>query len=82
MCSGSKNITIELHWIDPYSSIQETLLYQIGIAGVIFIILAIGIPLNLGIMVFEKFGDDPQKRSVLNQVGCIINWRNTKQSYL
>ena len=68
---GSPNSTttiIDIYWTDPYSVIQETLWCQILMAVVLLLLLVTGTFLHLGIMFYEKFAEDPQKRSLLNQV--------------
>ncbi len=62
------DIDFDIFWTDPYSIIQGTLSGQILMVFVLTAILVSGTMLHLGIMFYEKFGEDPQKRSLLNQV--------------
>ncbi len=65
----ANNITqIDLSWTDPYSILEENPWLKACVGTLLVGALVVGTPLLLGITLFERFGGDPQKRGVLNQV--------------
>ncbi len=66
----ASNLTeIDLSWIDPYFTLN--LKSKSILASYIVIVLLIGTLLNVGIVSFERYGADPQKRGLTNQVNKI-----------
>ncbi len=55
-------------FVDPYSLLENQLFVRIGIGVYFSLILTIGTFLHIGIISYEKFGGDPQKRGIQNQV--------------
>ncbi len=53
-------------WTDPYDSLNDGVKIAIGI--LVGIMLIFGPIMILGMLSFEKYGEDPQKRGLLNQV--------------
>ncbi len=63
------NVTLD--WIDPYNlENRKWPKYIIVTFGLT--LLLIGTILQFGIAFFEKYGGDPQKRSVINQVFILV----------
>ncbi len=63
------NLTnLDLPWTDPYSHLNGHYWIKILIGMSQILALAVGSGLNAGIIHFERYGGDPMKRGVLNQV--------------
>ncbi len=71
------NLTdIDLSWECPYKTLSGNLPAQISIVLAQFGCLIIGTILTIGIISFERYGEDPQKRHILNQVGAFSTYRS------
>ncbi len=57
-----------IHWRDPGRVLDGSPGYKIGFGIVICLQMIAGTMLHLGLIAFEHFGGDPQKRGLLNQV--------------
>jgi hypothetical protein len=55
-------------WKDPYEKIYDHPELTVVIWFIGFLNIIVGNLMLLGIILFERFGGDPQKRSILNQV--------------
>ncbi len=64
---------VDLNWKDPYEYVYDGFVLRTVLAVLICVVTAIGTILYLGLISFERFGGDPQKRGILNQVGH-QNW--------
>ncbi len=60
---------VDLNWKDPYEYVYDGFVLRTVLAVLICVVTAIGTILYLGLISFERFGGDPQKRGILNQVG-------------
>ncbi len=64
--------SINLFWSDPYSVLDGQILAKVIISLLYSANLLFGTILLLGIIYYEKYGEDPQKRSSLNQVNSRV----------
>ena len=74
MENSKQQMELEIYWVDPYLTVHQTVWLQILVSIVLVLVLVIGIAMNLGIMVYERFGEDPQKRSIQNQASVDTIW--------
>ena len=69
MESSLSNVThVHLFWTDPYSFLDGLIVAKVFINVLYTTNLLTGTVFYLGIIYHEKYGEDPQKRGVLNQV--------------
>ncbi len=61
----------DLSWQDPYCLLQGHTGAKAAIACFQFGCLILGSFLSIGIIAFERHGQDPKKRGVLNQVASL-----------
>ncbi len=61
-----ENLTFTESWNDPYNKLSVGV--QAGLGVFIILILVIGSVILLGIIHFERYGADPQKRGLSGQV--------------
>jgi hypothetical protein len=69
--SNEETMIVYFHaslWTDPYTELQDYPKLKAAILTIGILILSIGNLMLYGIVLFERFGGDPQKRSILNQV--------------
>ncbi len=62
---------IDLSWKDPY--LDLTLSHRVAIGTVICLVYFIGVLTFPPVLSFERYGADPQKRGLKNQVWQFIN---------
>ncbi len=63
------NITdIDLTWSDPANVFSDYMWMKVIQVCVSVLVLILGTALILGMISFEKYGEDPQKRGLLNQL--------------
>ncbi len=55
-------------WKDPYDVLDGKVGAKVGIVLFQLIILCFGTMVDLSVIMFERYGEDPQKRGILNQV--------------
>ncbi len=71
---SDKNLShVELTWTDPYGYVYDRPWLRFLMGLLVIVISGFGSVLVWGLVMFERFGGDPQKRGILNQVGvfCI-----------
>ncbi len=74
--------TINLFWSDPYNFLDGQILAKVIITLLYSANLLFGTILLLAIIYHEKYGEDPQKRSTLNQVNLKAqNFQHQHSSY-
>ncbi len=81
VCSSLSICELDLTWTDPYRTLDDSPFFKVGIGLAIMVLLSVGTCFTLGIALFEKWGGDPQKRGLSNQLlysTCLItiayNW--------
>ncbi len=59
-------------WSDPYRTMDGSPWIKVGVTLAVIVILTSGSMLSLGVALYEKWGGDPHKRGLSNQVinGC------------
>ena len=69
---SDKNLShVELTWIDPYCYVYNRPWLRFLMGLLVIVISVFGTGLVWGLVMFERFGGDPQKRGILNQA-CIF----------
>jgi hypothetical protein len=59
-------------FLDPFEAVNGNVIAQIFVVIIGVTIFVVGNIFHIGIFAFEHFGEDPMKRSLLNQVRNII----------
>ncbi len=60
--------SIEDKFVDPYTLLDGQIVFKAFVGIYYLLSLATGTLLQVGIISYEKFGGDPQKRGLRNQV--------------
>ena len=60
--------SIEDQFVDPYTLLDGQIVFKAFVGIYYLLSLATGTLLQVGIISYEKFGGDPQKRGLRNQV--------------
>ncbi len=59
---------IDLDWTDPYDQLDGHIAVTVSIVSYQAVCLLLWTIMGLGIVSYERFGEDPQKRGLSNQV--------------
>ena len=69
MTTKSLNLTdLDLSWQDPYNLVQESMALKITLTSLIIFVLIFGTVCYISLTIYERYGEDSQKRQLVNQV--------------